>query len=219
MSASFAHELNQPLTSIVNYAEHLQNQHRLGKLDDPSTPQVLKDMADSGLRASAIVRRIRSFIQPAALKTERIDLRHVVEEVCALVAPEARRHNIQLIKAALLQPVWVQADAVQMSQVLFNVVRNAMESVALGPVREIRLALKQQDGQAQLSVQDTGPGLSQEAASQAGDPFYTTKITGLGMGLSISKTILALFGGGLSLSSAPGQGVCVLIAMPIDRGD
>jgi signal transduction histidine kinase len=153
------------------------------------------------------------------LKTERIDLRHVVEEVCALVAPEARRHNIQLIKAALLQPVWVQADAVQMSQVLFNVVRNAMESVALGPVREIRLALKQQDGQAQLSVQDTGPGLSQEAAAQAGDPFYTTKITGLGMGLSISKTILALFGGGLSLSSAPGQGVCVLIAMPIDRGD
>lgn len=219
MSASFAHELNQPLTSIVNYAEHLQNQHRLGKLDDPSTPQVLKDMADSGLRASAIVRRIRSFIQPAALKTERIDLRHVVEEVCGLVAPEARRHNIQLIKAALLQPVWVQADAVQMSQVLFNVVRNAMESVALGPVREIRLALKQQDGQAQLSVQDTGPGLSQEAAAQAGDPFYTTKITGLGMGLSISKTILALFGGGLSLSSAPGQGVCVLIAMPIDRGD
>jgi signal transduction histidine kinase len=214
MSASFAHELNQPLTSILNYAELLQTQQRSGQLDNPSTPIVLQDIVASTLRAGSIIQRIRSFIQPTALKMERIDLRTVIDEVCALVAPEARRQGIQVIKPALTQPIWVQADAVQMSQVVFNLVRNAMESVASCPLREVRLALSQREQEVQLSVLDTGPGLTPEAAEQAGDPFYSTKISGMGMGLSISKTILGQYGGRLSLTNVPGQGVCALICLP-----
>lgn len=214
MSASFAHELNQPLTSLVNYAQLLQSHQRSGKLDDSSTHEVLDNMIASSLRASAIVQRIRSFVQPEVLKKERLDLRNVIDEVCALVAPEVRRQNIRVIKSSMPEPVWVQADAVQMSQVMFNVLRNAMESVASGPLREIGLDLTQRDQQVQLSVLDTGAGLSQEAALQAGDLFYTTKLEGLGMGLSITKTILAQYGGHLSLTSAPGHGACALICLP-----
>jgi signal transduction histidine kinase len=215
MSASFAHELNQPLASILNYAELLQTQQRSGQLDTPSTPLVLQEIVDSSLRAGAIIHRIRGFIQPEVLEKDRFDMRKVVDEVCALVAPEARRQDIRVIKAAMSQPVWVQADAVQMSQVLFNLVRNGMESVASAKVREVRVALTQRDQEVHLSVQDTGPGLTTEAAKQAGDPFFTTKISGLGMGLSISKTILGQYDGRLSLTNVPGQGVCALVCLPV----
>ena len=104
-------------------------------------------------------------------------------------------------------------DPVQLSQVLFNVVRNAMESVAKVQTRRIRLDIRQEHRDIWLEVHDTGPGLSEVAAEQAGDPFYTTKISGLGMGLSISKTILAQFGGRLSLQNTD-SGACARIALP-----
>lgn len=213
MSASFAHELNQPLTAIMGYAELLQHQQRAGKMEERVTLSALDNIIANSERAADIVRRIRSFIQPKELKTQRLNMRTAVDEVCALVAPEARRLDIQVIKPTMPQPVWVQADPVQMSQVVFNVLRNAMEAVASCPVREIQLTLTLQNDEVQLSVCDTGTGLSQEAASQAGDPFYTTKMSGLGMGLSISKTILAQFGGRLTLTNT-GQGACALIALP-----
>jgi two-component system sensor kinase FixL len=213
MSASFAHELNQPLLTILNYAELLQHRHRSGQADEKNTLDVLGNIVASSLRAADIVRRIRLFIQPTELKTQRMDMRKVVDEVSALVAHEAGRNSIQWCQDPMPKPIWVNADPVQMSQVLFNVVRNAMESVVSGDLRQIRLTLEQHEKEVQLRVYDTGAGLSQEAASQAGDPFFTTKISGLGMGLSISKTILAQFGGRLSLTNTP-EGACALMGLP-----
>lgn len=213
MSASFAHELNQPLASILSYAELLQHKLRSGQLEEKWAHEVLDNMVASCMRSAEIIRRIRVFIQPAHLKIERIDLRSVLDDVCALVAPESRLHGIHVTPGPTPQPVWVQADAVQMSQVLFNVVRNAMESVRDLPVREVHLTLTQEGKQAQLRVTDTGPGLSDEEARQAGDPFYTTKMNGMGMGLSISKAILDQYGGSLSLTNT-GRGACAVIALP-----
>ena len=144
-----------------------------------------------------------------------MDLRGVIDEVCALVEPEARRDNIDIFKPTPSDtPMWVLGDAVQLSQVLFNLVRNAMESVAKVQTRSIRLDLRQDNRDILVEVHDTGQGLSEIAAEQAGDPFYTTKISGLGLGLSISKTILGQYGGRLSLTNVPGQGVCALICLP-----
>lgn len=214
MSASFAHELNQPLTTILNYAELLQEQLKNGNLERQTSQRVLDDIIANSVRAGDIIRRIRNFIQPAALKKELVDLRGVINEVCALVEPEARRANIDIVKPALTsKPLWVLGDPVQLSQVLFNVVRNAMESVAKVQTRRIRLDIRQENRDIWLEVHDTGPGLSEVAAEQAGDPFYTTKISGLGMGLSISKTILAQFGGRLSLQNTD-SGACARIALP-----
>ncbi len=145
------------------------------------------------------------------MKKERVDMREVIDEVCALVEPEARRGNTEIVKPILSNtPIWVLGDAVQLSQVLFNVVRNAMESVEKVQTRSIRLNIRHENREILIEVHDTGPGLSELAAAQAGDPFYTTKISGLGMGLSISKTILAQFGGRLSLQNTE-NGACARI--------
>ena len=214
MSASFAHELNQPLTAILNYAELLQHQQKSGQLDPQVSERALDDIIHNSVRAGDIIRRIRNFIQPASLNKELVDLRGVIDEVCALVQPEARRGNMEIVKPARRNtPMWVLGDAVQLSQVLFNVVRNAMESVEKVQTRSIRLDIRRENREILIEVHDTGPGLSEMAAEQAGDPFYTTKISGLGMGLSISKTILAQFGGRLSLQNTE-NGACARIALP-----
>ena len=214
MSASFAHELNQPLAAILNYAELLQHQQKSGQWDAEVNQRVLDDIVHNSVRAGDIIRRIRNFIQPASLNKELVDLRGVIDEVCALVQPEARRGNMEIVKSAMPNtPMWVLGDAVQLSQVLFNVVRNAMESVEKAQTRSIRLDIRQENREILIEVHDTGPGLSEAAAEQAGDPFYTTKISGLGMGLSISKTILAQFGGRLSLQNTE-NGACARIALP-----
>jgi two-component system sensor kinase FixL len=177
--------------------------------------RVLEDIIHNSVRAGDIIRRIRNFIQPESLKKELVDLRAVIDEVCALVEPEARRGNTEIIKPLLPNtPIWVLGDAVQLSQVLFNVVRNAMESVEKVKTRNIRLDIRRENREILIEVHDTGPGLSEAAAEQAGDPFYTTKISGLGMGLSISKTILAQFHGRLSLHNTE-NGACTLIALPV----
>ena len=215
MSASFAHELNQPLAAILNYTELLQEQLKNGNLERQTSQRVLDDIIANSVRAGEIIRRIRNFIQPAALKKELVDLRGVINEVCALVEPEARRGNIDIVKPTLSgTPIWVLGDPVQLSQVLFNVIRNAMESVSKIQTRCIRLVVRQEIRDIFIEVHDTGPGLSEVAAEQAGDPFYTTKISGLGMGLSISKTILAQFGGRLMLHNTA-QGACARIVLPL----
>lgn len=215
MSASFAHELNQPLAAILNYAELLQDQLKNGKLEQQTSQRVLDDIIANSVRAGEIIRHIRNFIQPAALKKELVDLRGVINEVFALIEPEGRRANIDIEKPTLpSEPIWVLGEPVQLSQVLFNVVRNAMESVEKVQTRSIRLDIRHENREILIEVHDTGPGLSEMAAEQAGDPFYTTKISGLGMGLSISKTILAQFDGRLSLQNTA-NGACARIALPI----
>jgi signal transduction histidine kinase len=215
MSASFAHELNQPLATILNYTELLQHQLKNGNLERQNSQHLLDDIVASSVRAGEIIRRICNFIQPAALKKELVDLRVLIHDVCALVEPEARRADIDIVKPVLPSvPIWVLGDAVQLSQVLFNVVRNAMESVIMVHSRCIRLEIRQVNRDIWLEVHDTGPGLSKVAAEQAGDPFYTTKISGLGMGLSISKNILAQFDGRLSLENTD-QGACARITLPL----
>lgn len=214
MSASFAHELNQPLTSIMNYADLLKHQQNAGIGSSQQTQTILDHIIANTDRAGDIIRRIRTFIQPTEIKPQRIDLRVVVDEVMSLAAPQASRSNIRVIKDAMPEAVWVMADPVQISQVLFNVLRNAMEAVSTSAVCDIRIALNPGGGEVELRVQDTGVGLTPEQARQAGDAFYSTKITGLGMGLSISKTILAQYGGRLTLTANEGQGATASIFLP-----
>jgi signal transduction histidine kinase len=213
MSASFAHELNQPLAVIRNYSELLQHQLRTGTLDAGMAHGLLDEIIANNIRAAEIIRRIRNFIQPAKPRMEAIDLREVVQEVLALVAPELLRRKIELLKPTMPNPVWLRADAIELSQVLFNVLRNAMEAVQGADQACIELALKECDVDVQLRVYDSGPGLSEGTLAQAGEPFFTTKASGLGMGLSISKSILDQYGGRLTLSNTA-RGTCALVCLP-----
>lgn len=213
MSASFAHELNQPLAIILNYAELLKHQLRTKTMDTNIAQEALDDIITSSVRAADIIRRIRTFIQPTEPRRERIDLRTVVQEVLALVNAEALRAQITLVKPPLPHPIWVQADAIELSQVLFNVVRNAMDALQEAQARRIELTISELDGEVQLQVYDSGSGLSETSLQQAGEPFYTTKASGLGLGLSISRTILAQYGGRLSLDNTE-RGTCACIGLP-----
>jgi signal transduction histidine kinase len=214
MSASLAHELNQPLTAILSYAELLQHQQKSGQWDPQLSQQMLGDIVHNSVRAGDIIRLIRNFIQPASLNKGLVDLRGVIDEVCALVQTEARHDNTNIVKPELPNtPLFVLGDPVQLSQVLFNVVRNAMESVADVQTRCIRLDILRENCDIVIEVHDTGTGLSQAASEQAGDPFFTTKLSGQGMGLSISKTILAQFGGRLTLQNTE-SGACARIVLP-----
>ena len=215
MSASFAHELNQPLTVILNDAELLQHQQRSGTMEPAMTLNVLDDIIASTLRATEIIRRIRRFIQPSQWQeSERFDMRAVVAEICTLVGPEALQAGIVIQQPDMPHPLWVHADPVLLSQVLFNVVRNAMESMAGAAVRNINLDIRENNNEFQLSIEDTGSGLSDEALQKAGEPFFTTKKTGMGLGLSISRTILSQYGGHLSLMNT-GHGMRAVIGLPV----
>jgi two-component system sensor histidine kinase DctS len=174
----------------------------------------LDDIITSSVRAAEIIRRIRNFIHPTEPRKQRIDLRTVVLEVFELVGAEALRARITLVKPQMDTPMWVQADAIELSQVLLNVMRNAMDAMHNTAARRIDLELRQADGQVQVRVYDTGTGLSEQDLEQAGEPFYTTKSSGLGMGLSISRSILAQYGGSLTLSNTE-QGTCAVISVPL----
>lgn len=217
MSSSFAHELNQPLTAIIGYAQLLQYQQKSGQWDPQASQSMLETIVQNAERAGFIIRRIRNFIEPSAVKIEPVDLCGVIDEVLALVEPEARRGTIEIFKPILpTVPVYVLGDAVQLSQVLFNLVRNAMESVAQVQSRCVRLDIRQEGPEILIEIHDTGPGLSETDTKMAGEAFYTTKASGLGMGLTISKTILAQFDGRLTLQNTA-NGACARITLPLAK--
>lgn len=215
MAASFSHELNQPLTVIVNYAD--LGKHRLSTAspDSKELGELMDRIIESTMRMSQVIQRIRSFIQPAAMQTEEVHLKPVLQEVIALVENEALKKNVQLFLHVDEKKLSVQADSIHLSQVFLNVIRNAMEAATEGLRREVHVRLAQQNDKAVVLVQDTGPGLSAEAEKMAGTPFFTTKSQGLGMGLSISTRILSQYDGTLTLKSTPTAGTTVSIVLPV----
>lgn len=215
MAASFSHELNQPLTAILNYAE-LSQLHVKG-LKDP--PLVLSDInqriIDNTLRISQVIQRIRHLIRPAVLQAEPVDLGQTLSEVLSLLRTSSLQHEITLVFDRSNSSLWVQADAVHLTQVFLNLVKNAMEASAFATIREVVIALTRQNDQVLVTVKDHGIGLDTEAENQAGQPFYTTKPQGLGMGLSISRQILSQYGGSLTLNNNDNGGVTATVVMPL----
>jgi signal transduction histidine kinase len=214
MSASLGHELTQPLSAILLNAQVARRGLQAGNFDVKQAAEFLGMIISSVHRASEIIERIRGFIVPSVRQAEVVDLQLAVREVVALVAEDARSRHVSFFLFLGSQPTRVMGDAVQFSQVILNVVRNAMEALAEVTQREIHVSLVCQEGRAMLRIRDTGPGLAQQVLSQVGQPFFTTKAAGLGMGLSISCSILEQFSGTLALKNAPGGGTLVEIQWP-----
>jgi C4-dicarboxylate-specific signal transduction histidine kinase len=214
MSASLGHELTQPLSAILLNAQVARRGLQAGNFDVKQAAEFLGMIISSVHRASEIIERIRGFIVPSVRQAEVVDLQLAVREVVALVAEDARSRHVSFFLFLGSQPTRVMGDAVQFSQVILNVVRNAMEALAEVTQREIHVSLVCQEGRAMLRIRDTGPGLAQQVLSQVGQPFFTTKAAGLGMGLSISCSILEQFSGTLALKNAQGGGTLVEIQWP-----
>lgn len=215
LSASLAHELNQPLTAILTNAQVIERGLGKGRIDPARLLELIDKVLHNTRRVIGIIERIRELIRPGPRRSERIDLRRVVTEVADLVVAEARQHGTTVHLALPDTEVLVLGDPVQVSQILLNLLRNAIEATAGRAEREVGVQLRGADGRAQLTVRDTGPGLDPEALERAGQPFFTSKPRGLGLGLSISRAIAAQHGGQLTLGNAAAGGALAELELPL----
>ncbi|QDV84262.1 PAS domain-containing protein [Planctomycetes bacterium TBK1r] len=213
MVAGIAHEINQPLYAIANYAaacEHLSRRREPGWED--KVQSVMGQIADQAVRAGEIIRRVRGFVANTESDYSPIDLNELIRDTTQLLSFEAKRlgATVSLELDDALPPV--MGDAIQIQQVLVNLIRNAFEAMD-GQVNGknnvlIRSAIL--GGDVSVSVKDSGPGISSDMVDQLKEPFYTTKEQGLGMGLAISQTIVAAHEGHLEIrSDAAGAEFCI----------
>lgn len=217
LSTSLGHELNQPLAAILTNVQVAKRGLQAGRFDTNQVTEFLDRIAENTRRASQIIERIRGFIRPSPARKEPVDLQLVAREVGELVADEARSHKVSLVFPDDARQILVTGDSVQLSQIVLNVFRNAIEALRETARREIQVSCASVEGRAILRIRDTGPGLTPDELAQAGAPFFTTKLTGLGVGLSISRTIAAQHGGTLTLANADasdGGGVIVELNLP-----
>jgi C4-dicarboxylate-specific signal transduction histidine kinase len=209
LAASIAHEVNQPLTGIVSNGSACL---RWLAGDAPNVEEVREAVGDivrDGKRAGEVIARIRALTKSSAPPREKLDLNDTVREVFALVRDQAKRNSVT-IRTRFADDVFpVLGDRVQLQQVVLNLMMNAIEAMSgvVDRPRELIITTGNIDAdQVVVSVEDSGPGLDPNAASKIFDPFYTTKASGMGMGLSISRSIVEHHGGRLWATARDGPG-------------
>lgn len=208
MASTLAHELNQPITAVVNY---VQIAHVLLEDPDPQTiaevREALADAASESLRAGQIVRRLRDFVARGEVQKQVEDLPKLIEEACSLGLVGLSEQGIQTRLELDPAATPVLADRVQIEQVLVNLIRNAAEAMADSPVRELTISsVRDRSAMVRVTIADTGPGLAEEVASQLFQAFLSTKTEGMGLGLSICRTIVEAHGGKIWVDTPPGGG-------------
>jgi PAS domain S-box-containing protein len=217
MATSLAHELNQPLTVISGCAQLALDKLRSGtdKLEELADP--LEQAAAQAERANEIIRRVRNFIQKADQEREAIEVNETVQDVFNLLRPDAREHGVA-IKLDLPDDLpTVVADPIELQQVIVNLAHNGIEAMSENPSSSRLLTIRtsrHRNGMVEIAVHNPGEAISSDHLQHMFDPFFTTKPGGLGMGLSISRTIVEAHGGSLWAESAPGSGTVFRFTLP-----
>lgn len=207
MASALAHELNQPLSAITNYLKGSSRMLARPGADPERLRDALGRAADQALRAGEIIRRLRDFAARGETERRVESLVRIVEEAAALALVGAREHGVDVKFKFRPGADLVLADRVQVQQVVLNLIRNAMDAMEEAPRRELTIAVERTaDGMAEVRVRDTGPGIAPEAAAHLFQPFMTTKAHGMGVGLSISRTIIEAHGGQIWVEPTPGGG-------------
>jgi two-component system, LuxR family, sensor kinase FixL len=209
MASTLAHEINQPLTAINNY---LKGCRRLLEREEGGSAATLRDAvskaADQALRAGDIIRRLREFVARGESERRIESLPKLIEDASTLALIGAKENGIAVSFRLDPKADQVLADRIQIQQVLVNLIRNAIDVLTEAPgQREVEIATAAgDDAMAQISVSDTGGGLAPEVAAHLFQPFVTTKQTGMGLGLSICRTIVEAHGGRIWVESRPQGG-------------
>lgn len=192
LSAGLAHELNQPLGAIVNYAEACRVLGTNPQLDRATLEKYLQEVHASAMFASQIVRRIRNFTRPQTAEPMPCELHVLLREVAALLRLEMERAEVCLTLQLEADGTLVEADPIQIQQVLINLIHNAAQALqAVDPaLRRISIHTKSMNDQLQITVSDNGPGLSDALKTSLFEPFVTSKSEGLGLGLFICRNIV-----------------------------
>ena len=216
MASALAHELNQPLSAIANY---MKGSRRLLENRQDESAGLLRDAmdkaADQALRAGDIIRRLRDFVSRGESERRVEDVKKLVEEASALALVGAKDKGIRVRFAFAPRLNYVLADKVQVQQVLLNLMRNAIDAMETAPTRELVVATSPApDNMIKISVADTGGGIAPGIADQLFQPFVTTKSHGMGVGLSISRTIIESHGGSITPRPNPTGGTIFTFTLP-----
>jgi two-component system sensor kinase FixL len=214
MAAQLAHELNQPLSALRTYTRAAD---RLVSAESPDLPRARQAMADAVAqadRAGAIIRRLREFVKKREVAAVPAEARALAAEAIALVAPEAARRGITIALEAPAGAPRVRADAVQIAQVLVNLLRNAIDATAAASRHTIVVRTEPRAGYAEIAVRDAGSGVPAELRTRLFEPFASTKPEGMGLGLSISRSIVEAHGGRLWLEASGPDGTEFRFTLP-----
>ncbi len=216
MASSLAHELNQPLAAINNYLKG--SQRLLQESEDPRAPVIrgaLDKAAEQALRAGAIIRRLRDFVTRRESDKTIVRVARLLEEAGALALVGARELGVMVRFQIAPNVAQVLVDAIQIQQVLVNLLRNALEAMQECPRRELLVAATlRPDAFVEIMISDTGHGVPEDLLPRLFEPFVTTKETGMGVGLSISKAIIEAHGGRLWVEANPVGGTIFRFTLP-----
>jgi two-component system, LuxR family, sensor kinase FixL len=218
LAASLAHELNQPLTAILSNAQAALRFMNANPSDLKEVREILKDIVQDDSRASAVIQRMRALVKKEEVVFAPLDLAEVIRDVARLVHSDAVLLNVDVALELNSGLPLVRGDRVQMQQVVLNLILNAFEALKDRSVNERRIVLQAgPDGAdaVRVAVRDNGTGMSSENLDKIFQPFYTTKRDGLGMGLSISRSIIEAHGGCLWAVNNPDRGATFSFTVPV----
>jgi signal transduction histidine kinase len=215
--ASIAHEINQPLAAIVTNAKTSLRRIAAGSLDTQELREVLQDVADDGKRASEVIQQIRRLVKKSPAQTAPLKLNAAIQEVIALALGELMRHRVSLRTELADDLPPVRGDRVQLQQVVLNLIMNSIEAMRDVDDRSRELIVQSRRngaGFVVVAVRDSGPGLGPGERDAIFNAFYTTKPGGMGMGLSVSRTIVEAHGGRLWASPDEPRGATLQFSLP-----
>ncbi len=212
IAASLAHELSQPLTNIYLITDRANLEAE--KTGASTVGKYLHDIQRNTQKAVDILNRIRQFIQSKESQFERMSLNRVVQDVMDLLNDWIQKEAIDVSLHLPASAVFVMGDPVQLSQILMNICRNAVQATQGQAYRHIDIRIWREADQAHLTVADNGMGLTPEVLSRVSTAFFSTKSDGLGVGLSISKSIATHHGGSLMIDNASQGGAVVSLTLP-----
>lgn len=215
MASALAHELNQPLTAAANFMKGSQMLLEREPLDKPRLREMIGASVDQVLRGGQIIRRLREFVARGEAERRIESLPKLLEEAGALAMVGARESGIRLRFKIAAKVDMVLADKVQVQQVALNLIRNAIEAMAESERRELVVGATPKPGNmVEVYVSDTGHGLKPEVAENLFQPFVTTKSQGMGVGLSVCRTIIEAHGGRIWADPNPGGGTVFHFTLP-----
>jgi C4-dicarboxylate-specific signal transduction histidine kinase len=216
LTGSIAHELSQPLNSILHNAQAGEMLVASNRATPETVREILSDIRTADVRATEIVERHRTMLRTRHLEKKPIDILTVVRDSLALVAHATRTNQVQVDMDGPTAPCVVAGDAVLLQQVFVNLVMNAMEAMAEIPRdrRRVTVLLRLTEGCVEVSVRDTGTGLPANLDRRVFEPFVTTKTNGMGIGLTIARSIAEAHGGRMEAHNNPEGGATFSLTLP-----
>ena len=221
LTASIAHEINQPLGAILSNAETAEEILKSPKPDIAELKEIVQDILQDDRRASEIIRRMRSLLIKAPFELKNLDINEVVRETVELLTTVDVARKVELVTVTASDALPILGDHIQLQQVILNLIVNGIDAMRNTPRenRVISIRTSRVENFAELSVSDRGPGIPGDKLKEVFEPFYTSKAEGMGMGLSIARTIIEAHQGSISARNQVQGGASFRIKLPISNGD